>query len=245
MRSTLLKKITKNILPPLLTILMCAVITLTALDHYFHSSGSKELAAAVKNFYKPHENIFFAPSLAGINFYIFIYAVLLLSLIFLAFINSIRTRRKKSNPPESIFSLLPILLVIMFSLVTITQTIGQAYYAKREFVLFTDKTMEEKYAVVTGPRIHSFVRYCRKILPGFHNANFLTGMDRSKDPGMISHRMLTYFLYPIDVRGVRGGRTDSLIVFYKEDAVASIPDDFRILGTFDQYSVVAIRKDTP
>lgn len=245
MRSISLKKITKDILPCLLTMLMCTVITLTALNYNFQSLGLNEIATVVRNLYRPHENIFFAPSLAGINFYIFIYVVLLLSLILLTFINGIRNRHKKDKTPGSIFPPLPILLVIMFPLVTIVQTTGQVYHARKEFALFADKTMEEKYAVVAGPRIHSFARYCRRILPGSHNARFLTDMDMSKDPGMISHRMLAYFLYPIDIRGVRDGRTDSLIIFDKKNAVASILDDFRILGTFDQYSIVAIRKDTP
>lgn len=234
-----------NILPPLLTVLGCVTATLIIANHHFLIFGLNELEVIIGDLYKPHHNIFFAPYISGINFYALIYLIFLSSMPLLHLINKIHRRKTGSDAITSIHSTALPLVFTLFFLFTILQTIGLVNDAQKEFRIYAGKSIEEKYVAITGKQIYLFVRYCRQTLPGFHNARLLTDMDLSKDPGMITHRVLAYFLYPIDIRNIRNGPVDSLILFANRNAIANVPEDFEIRGIFDQSSVVAVKRNIP
>lgn len=242
MPTTDIKRSFNNLFFHLLVVFASTILTLAVLDHYFHHSGLRKIVLALQNLYRPNQNIVLAPYLAGVNFYTFFYIVLLLSIAFLGLIHIMRRQRKRGNTLEPLYTTISLLIFILFPVVSALQTISLAYDAKKEFKIFAGKTMEQKYSAIAGPKIYSFIRYSKERLPGFHNTQFLTDMNLEKDPGMIIYRILAYFLYPIDIRNVRGGASDSLIIFAKDHAAASVPENFRVLGTFDQHTLIAVPK---
>ncbi len=195
-------------------------------------------------FYKPHYNICLPPYIAGNNFYVFVYLAFLIVVPSVHLIRRFHNHKMHSKA-SGILTTALFTAFALFYLLSVLQTISQIDNARAEFKIFTNKSNDEKNIAIAGKKLYGFVQYCRKILPGVHNAQFLTDMDLSNDPGMITQRMLAYYLYPIDIRNVRNDPLDSLIVFAKKDAVANVPDDFRIIGVFDQSSVIAIKKVDP
>src|SRR3989338_5403853 len=238
MRPTSLRKITDDIIPPLFIVWTCDITTLAIFIPYLRGSTLDGIKVIVDGFYNPNQNIFFPPYIAGINPYALIYLIFFTSLPFLHFIHKLRGRKTDRRTGSPIFATALHAGFTLFCLLTVLQTTSLINYARVEFGTFAGKSGEKKNTAIAGKKLCSFIQYCREILPGFHNAQLLTDMDLSNDPGMITQRMLAYYLYPIDIRNVRGGRpVDSILVFDKADAVASVPDDFKVIGTFDQSSV--------
>lgn len=210
-----------------------------------HTITNTIILPLLNEFYKPHHNISLPPYIAGTNAYALMYFIFFLSLLPLHLIRRLCGKRRDAQVDSPIFATALHTTFALFCLLAALQTISQINYARVEFRTFAGKSGDEKNAAIAGEKLYSFIQYCRKILPGAHNARFLMDMDLSNDPGMITHRMLAYYLYPIDIRGVRSGPIDSLIIFAKKDAVAGVPDDFKIIGTFDPSSVIAVKKGAP
>ena len=102
--------------------------------------------------------------------------------------------------------------------------------------------MEKKYFTLEDPDSYRFAKYCQRLLPGQHSAKLITGLDTSRDPGMLIHRKLAYFLYPIDIRNIRKEPVDSLIIFAVKDATQLVPEDFQISGKYNESSLIAVKK---
>ncbi len=141
------------------------------------------------------------------------------------------------------FQLVPTLKHLMFLflvLVIAFQTINQAKYFMTIFDKYHGKTIEERRQPLLR-EISRFAQYCQEKLPGRHNAQFLSDLDLSNDPGMFIHRVLAYYLYPIDIRDIRQWPKDSLIIFYKKEAAQHIPEGYKLLGQTNEYNAVAIK----
>lgn len=67
-------------------------------------------------------------------------------------------------------------------------------------------------------------------------------MNLEKDPGMLTHRMLAYFLYPIDIRKIHEEDLDTILIFAKHNAKESIPDGFHAVFVFDENHLIAVKK---
>lgn len=126
-----------------------------------------------------------------------------------------------------------LILVILF------QTMNQARYLMAMYQGYHGKTIEERRSPLLR-KISLFAQYCQERLPGQHNARFLSDLDLSNDPGMFIHRALAYYLYPIDIRDIRKGDKDSLII-HKANAVQHIPEGYTLVGQWNEYAAVAIK----
>ena len=218
----------------LLVTFVNGIIILFFLAKSIHVPFLNLLSETIQNIYKPHPNTLFQVSVGPTPFLVYIYAV-----FFLSYLWSILLRRKNS---ESTLRMAAPLIFSAYLLVISFQLAGIFFSAQREFSIYHGKSTQEKYAAVIGGKTYVFAQYCKRNLPGSHNAEFMTDSDLSRDPGMINHRMLAYFLYPIDIRNVRNESKDSLIIFKKKDALSYVPAEYKVIGMFDSNNLIAVKR---
>ena len=187
--------------------------------------------------YASHINVFLPLTISGINSYILLYAIILCSCL-LSFLACMFFKKYHLN-------FLSILLSSVFIIYTFTTALLMKSWIaeyRRHINLLSGKTMEEKYLVINTRYIYILAQYCKSVLPNDTSAKFITDLDLSTDPGMGYHRMLAYFLYPIDMRDVRKKETNAIIAIAKHHAKESVPDNFEILVTLDEHNLIAVKK---
>ncbi|MBN1870703.1 MAG: hypothetical protein JW847_09025 [Candidatus Omnitrophica bacterium] len=109
------------------------------------------------------------------------------------------------------------------------QQIHRYDFFKNEQNIFGGETVEERNQILFG-RIYDFAQTCKKLLPGTHQGKLMTDLDLNNDPYMLLHRILSYHLYPeISLRLDNGAPNDTIVSFYKHDALMHIPENYRIL----------------
>ena len=89
-----------------------------------------------------------------------------------------------------------------------------------------------------------YAHQVRALLPGPHSGRLITDfqIESNENNHMSVYRDLCFFLYPIDIRGVRGGETDCLIIFEKEGAEEFVPPGYRVIQKFDSRNIVAVKE---
>ena len=136
-------------------------------------------------------------------------------------------------------------LLTVFIIVIILQTMNQMRYFLVTFDTYNGKDVEARYL---GPfkKVYDFAQFCKIRLPGQHNAELITDLDTSQDPGMFLHRALAYYLYPIDIRDIRERDKELLIAFEKKNVIHNVPQGYHLIGAWDNDNIVAIRlKEIP
>lgn len=191
--------------------------------------------------YRPNHNIFIAKHVAGINFYTYIYSALTCAMILSFLYHKIYPFKTVHNTKTPIkIHLLPLTLTL-FVCVTILNTTNFLEHAANELRIYSNKSLHEKNRDIIGGPAYELAQYCKFYLPGYHSTQIITDMDMSVDPGMLRHRQLAYYLYPIDIRGIRGEAPDSVFIFLKDNAINYIPKGYRLLHALDSRNIIAVK----
>ena len=183
--------------------------------------------------YVPHHNSFSIGLLAGRAINTWIYLMLLLSVAFALGVNYFRGKSEKTS------TIISFVLGIYFFHWVLFQTIGQ-------FSFFTKESNAVSLQEINPiqKQISQFAQFCQQLIPGEHRARLITGLDLSKDPGMIMRNALAYYLYPIDIRKIRKkDPVDYLIIFAKKDARKNVPENYIILGEYDSSNILAVKRN--
>ena len=72
---------------------------------------------------------------------------------------------------------------------------------------------------------------------------FRTDLNLEVDPGMFTHRLWRYFLFPLPLSMTNTNQADCIIFFNKHDYASECPKDYVILGELSLSDAVAVRKD--
>lgn len=208
------------------------------------------IAQFLNGFYIPHHNFCPVGKVAGWNIMLCVYILIFLSAATFVILKiPVYCRDKiifwKSRDDFQLTPTIKHLLSLFLVLVIAFQTMNQARYFMALRQKYHGKTIEERRQPLLK-EISRFAQYCQEKLPGRHNAQFLSDLDLSDDPGMFIHRALAYYLYPIDIQSIRQGPKDSLIIFYKKDAAQHIPKGYKLIEQINEYNAVAIKSgDNP
>ncbi len=73
------------------------------------------------------------------------------------------------------------------------------------------------------------------------SAEFVTDMDISHDPGMLEHRSLAFFLYPVDIRNIYDANRDAWIAYQKKNAAETVPEGYQIIYQYDERNLIAVK----
>jgi hypothetical protein len=188
-------------------------------------------------FYIPHHNSCLSGNIGRFNINLYFYLVIFFSILtFVLFRKSFWKSHPHLKPADGIQRI----IIIVFGGMMIFQTMNQTQYFTAEFKTYYGKPLEAR---LLGPlkETYDFARYCKKLLPGAHNAELITSLDTSKDPGMFTHRALAYYLYPIDIRGIHQGEKNVLIGFKKKGILNHIPKGYQLISSTDESNIIAVK----
>ncbi len=215
-----------------------SVIVFSGLCHMLGIPGEDFFLSLRELSFPQNQNICLSPLLFGVNIYRLFYAISFLACILLYLASRI-LKNKQRDFSSAVFSSLFIVFALITAITAKSRIIDSWNLAK----ILSGKTTEEKYTMFYNTRnIYSLAQYYKSHLSERQKVQLVTDLDLSKDPGMIAQRMLAYFLYPIDVRGIRQEPPTALIFFAKHNALASVPEGFQILAVRDEENLIAIRK---
>ena len=132
--------------------------------------------------------------------------------------------------------------VIVFLIGLGLQTVNQIKFLPREFQKYHGTLYHERLPS-RFRKPYQFAMLCHRYFPGQHTGEFITDFDLTKDPDMVTHRILAYYLYPvIDIRDRRAPLYDCVVIFKKKQPRAYVPEGFEVLFEFDQESLLAVRR---
>lgn len=191
-----------------------------------------------KNGYNFHPNLIHPPFAYSVNFNLYIYFIFLLSIALSFLLYKYTIKNFNINPQQFMFYVGCILFVI----VTINQLYNFHYYYKFEKQLFSGKSLAEKNLNLSYGTAYRYSSFCHHYIRGHQNARLITDVDINKEPGMLDHRMMAYYLYPIDIRDVRKKEPDYLLFYRKKNASDHVPDNFQIIVEVNNEYLIAKRK---
>jgi hypothetical protein len=233
------KRFLKQDVSPIALVVGAAAVFLPLLFYAFCKKLFFSQAWTLLTFYKPHFNSVYSGRVGAWPVNVFYYLGIIVSWLTLYVF---RQKLFAANKPSGRKIFFLAVLVAYFWL-GLFQTIGLTRDWWKNISFVYNKTWEQRNEMIYGD-IYPFAKVCREVAPGRHTAEFITDLDTSRDPGMVMHRALAYFLYPIDMRGVRPGPTDCLVIFAKKNAASCVPPDFRILVKFGDEHIFAVRKES-
>jgi hypothetical protein len=190
------------------------------------------------NFYWCHHNYCQYGNLGDMNAIFFFYGIIFFSALTIRVLCLRGEGAQRNSDFSQIFKYTTI---IVFCLLMTLQTASHISSFLSEYKAFANKPLMERYPPPIK-RLKEYASFVREILPGAQSAAFATDMDISRDPGMFYHRAFAYYLYPVDIRNIRGLETDYLIVLHTGENALQVPPNYQILGSVDGECFVATKQ---
>ncbi len=193
----------------------------------------------IGQFYQPTHNFMITGHFNGINIYSFIYGLIFILLAGLIVINILLKRPRTAHTTQRT----PFFIILcVFIFVTILQTSDQILKTYAAHQYFGQTKMSERYYYKETERIKHITRVIRQYLPKQCGTQLITDRSLTQDPDLYMTRLLAYFLYPIDMRGMRDKPQDYLIVFDKQNPQDALGADFKIIRQIDQHNLITVRQ---
>lgn len=205
-------------------------------------SFSSPLLISSLSFYRGNaHNVAVPPSFLGFNFLFLFYASW--GMFVIAMWVQSRFLRKKEKRLQLIYDAVIFAGVVFFTAATAASLISQARFFIRRYSIFSHKTLSEKQEYLFDD-LYRFPYRIRQDFPGRYRAELITDIDMTQDPGMFMNRALAYFLYPIDIRGIRFPEpVQALIMVQKMNAEDFIPDGFSIAAQYSDEYFIAFKEN--
>lgn len=229
----------RELLTAINIVLFCFMGLVILIAHASGFSIQKTLKELTTNFYLPSINIFLPGEIAGILWPILFYVVFSLSFI----ITYLLEKSGVIKYPRPAFrqKIITVTMAALFCQ-TALQSLNLAKYCRTSTKIFAGKASGEKYLSLVKEEPYQYATIARQALPGIHRAELITDMNLTCDPGVTTHRVLAYFLFPIDIRNIYDGPKDTLVMFNKKNARAHVPADYKIIKIFDDANLIATKK---
>ena len=190
----------------------------------------------INGFFIPHANMFQLKTYAGVPVYGYFYLAFFLALGVTIIVCKIRLSHFYFQKVSFTIA------IALFSLTLFLQTLGLGSFFKNEFKHFHHQSLFQRNALLLN-ETYFFTEACRKKFPGYHRAQLVTDMDMTRAPEMYLHRVISYHLYPIDLRSRQDVPIEAIVAFHKSHARDFLPENFQILVYWDDNNLLAIRKD--
>ncbi len=203
------------------------------------SSGQLSFENILRSFYLPQSNLQLG-EISGINIHWYVYGVLSFFLIIGYYVKH-HWLAGRALPP----CFHPKTVVIAFlALVIAGQTANRLMSFGPEIRYYITKDKQQRYfSFFRG--LHDFARQCKNVLPGAHNAEFISDLDFSEEvPGLFTYWCLSYYLYPIDIKDIHPQKSkDCVIVFSGNNPKSRLPrDSYEKIYLIGNQGLVAIKK---
>ena len=215
-------------------------MALTATMIQYHIPDPLRLAQFLaQTFYpRPNVNIFLNEPWLLDNAYATLYVMIGLSFLLVILVDAARGRFDKQTLRNTLILICALYAVILSGL----QFLGRWAYFAPPLRAMAGHSLTEKNTVLGG-KAFAYAQWSRQIMPSACRAYFMTDLDTSQDPGMLSHRKLALYLYPIHIRHETPLEDCDCLVVYSMPSfdVRPFQDDFQFYR-FSPDSVLGVRK---
>ncbi len=176
-----------------------------------------------------------------VSFQKYLYFLFFIGVILFLCLNII-LRRRVFNAYRTMLHL-GIILFILTSMVQIFNF--YAYYLSERDAFYGRSLLESNLEINRTPHkrlTFEYSLFCHQHIKGPARAKFISDMDINRDPYMLMHRMMAYYLYPIDIRHVHPGEPEYLLFFLKKDPEQAVPADYEIIARQGTNFLIARKK---
>ena len=219
-----------------LTAIFSFSILFIYLAYKHHINYSDLFAELLLLFYLPHHNNCYSGIIFHTPLYLIIYIGLLLFLILIQLCSSCKILKGSTK------NMIITGLFFYFFIIISFQTTNQFFYFAKDIKNNQNKNLPNRLAKPERT-IYFFAESVKHTLPQKSSAELITDMDINKEPGMYYHRLLSYYLYPVDIRRIRKQPLDYLILFEKNDAPQHVLRNYKTLVQLSPTSLIA-QKET-
>ncbi|MBF0503504.1 MAG: hypothetical protein HQL14_00225 [Candidatus Omnitrophica bacterium] len=194
-----------------------------------------DLLSKPHGLYCPNWNYCPLPFFYGHTIYLYAYTlILILTLIALSLKLIIPSQFKVSLSASCLN-----ISFFVFILLTIAQTSGQHQFLLQRMNLYAKSSAEDK-RLLLFPRTYQFIKFTLNHLKNNHyQGKLITDLDASMT---VEPFMLQYYLYPKIDLYKNTNQPDCLIIFDKVAPEKLVPKNFKIVGLFDEYCLIATQK---
>ena len=202
---------------------------------------SKDIYLILSDFYQtqflPNKNTFTVQTNSNVNFLYVYYIAILISFFLLIFALKAQCKLRAALQHH-----LKIQMMMIVSILLVSQTINHLNYFKTEIKKFYGKSIEQKVSY-NVKNSYAFAQYCKGYIRGKHRCQALTDSDLRPQKNLFTYLAIRYYLYPIDIV-TKGDGTDfdCMIIFLKDDPASVVPPSFAVKPPFDSKSLIAIKK---
>lgn len=174
------------------------------------------------------------PFIHHLPLYFYVYAlVLVLTMAVFLFL-----KIRGTAPRVSLSDICLSVTAVIFVLIIVLQTSGQQQYLMQLKKNYQGTTADAKRKRLF-PYFYPFITYTQAQLKGHHfHGKILTDLKPNE---ALEPYMLQYYLYPqVDLIDEKRN-PNCLVIFEKIDPEKQVPKNFKIIGYFDRYSLIAVR----
>jgi hypothetical protein len=198
------------------------------------------LRRIVRSIHRPNVNICSTGTFASFYFNQVIYCLWDFAVVMVILWGCLRKRMSFREMGHSVFRAVSIAVFVMF---TLMQTSGMVLHGVEQNKVFYHLSDQQAKQRLWYGDIALFAEQIRGALPGKHNAQLVTGLDfHNNSENMFEQRKLAYFLYPIDIRDIRLGDKDVIVVLHKENPEQYVPSGYEIMVRRGDDSLAAVKR---
>lgn len=133
-------------------------------------------------------------------------------------------------------------LFFCFFLLVILQQYSRYHILNKDLEI-AGKSSEHEKKLALFKAEYAFATMATNRVSGWHQADFLTDLDCNKDPCMVSHRIIKFFLYPsISLINVNKTKKDTKVLLFLDDPQKAITDKDKVLVNMDNKYILTIEE---
>lgn len=225
----------------LAVIVLILTATYLIFCHVGNFTPGQALRILAQSSFVAHQNIIFyininnypLPSYLLIGIFAATFGVGLLTKIF-------ADKIPRNYADRSLFSHLRYVMVVVLVMVNMMQLLSINMYWRNLAGMFSGSEKYARSPLARPKRVAQAYREALRDQP--LSGIFASDMNINEDPGMLEHRSLAFFLYPIDIRNVYDQEQTVWVAYELEAAADKVPDGFEILHQLDDRNLIAVRK---
>lgn len=234
----------KDIIVTLVVFLIFLFQTLVMLSWLIDTPISTAINVVLVKLYRPHFNIFEVHLIGSIHPLKILYIILSLTVATLVLSYRILL-------PNHFIKKIPKIIFLTYLLGILT--IGAGNFIMRikhfmhDFKLYHGKSLDQRNLLLNKDPFF-FVEKAQEVLTGRHQGKIITNEIINEEPHITTHRILSYYLYPIISLRLDNKSPNDILIYYKnKSSLDSVPDDQEILtitNTNDYDFILTINKAT-
>ena len=192
--------------------------------------------------YAPNSDLCVLERYKNVHIYSFLYILIVFVVSGLYIVATIKFVFKKLSFIRSIKKYILLFLFFSFFLLAILQQYSRYHIVNNDLGIAKKRSEHEKKLALFKAE-YAFATKAINATSGWHQADFLTDLNCNKDPCIVNHRIIKFFLYPtISLDNVNQAKKDAKVLFFLDDPQKVITNKDKILVNMDNKYILTIEE---